>query len=224
MDLHVDPLHRLERSGLPPRVVKKVSSRIKYVEEGVARVERATGLKYPFYYIEPVLPIATTEMEIGRLGVMYARTIPFEVMGALEICVELSAVVVAFGLKTTIHAVVAHEFQHYVDLVRRFVKLDVLSDVSASTLYEATYADYERLYPPSRLFRDGGLVKLVERKFSNGLDDEKLHAKMMKEWVEKKLPVSNIIPEQNTLRIPMSLIIKTQFDPLLKVKLQELGE
>ena len=224
MDLHLDPLLRLENSGLPPRVIRKVSSKLKFGEEGVARVERATGLKYPSYYIEPVLPLATTELEVGSLGVMYARTIPLEVMGALEICVELSAVVVAFGLKTTIHAVVAHEFQHYVDLVRRFVKLEVLSDVSASTLYETTYADYERLYPPSRLFRDRELVKLVERKFSNGLDDEKLHEKMMKEWVEKKLPVSNIMPEQNMLRIPMSLILNTQFDPLLKLKLQKLEE
>ena len=220
--MQLDPLLKFDNSDLPLRVAKKVRARMKYVEEGVGRVERATGLEYPPYYIEPVLTIATTEMEVGSLGVMYARTLPLEVKGILEICVELSAALIAFGLKTTIHAVIAHEFQHYVDLVRRFIKLDVVSDTSASTLYESTYADFEKLYSPLHLFQDRKLAKLVEKKFSNGLDDKRLLEKTVKDWVEKNLPAMTILPESNVLRVPMTLILNAQFDPLLKLKLQEL--
>jgi hypothetical protein len=195
---------------------------MKYVEEGVARIELASGLKYPPYYIEPVLPSSSSPVEIGQIGVLYARTIPVEGILGLEILVQLSAPLIAFGLKTTIRAVLAHEFLHYIEFVRRFSKLDIVSDSLSTSLFEALYSDHDRLFEPKLIFNDSRLVKLVNEKFSNGLDDKALHEMTLKEWIEKGLPTLNLSPNSNVIRLPVSSILKMKIDPPLKLKLKEL--
>ncbi len=222
----MNPLYKLDSTEnsdiLPKSIIKKTKSRVKYVYEGVARVEKATGLSYPPYYIEPVLPVSRSEIEVGQLGVLYARTLPLEEPVGVQIWVQLSAPLVAFGLKGTIHAVLAHEFMHYVELIRKFTTLDILSDERSGTLHEALYADYERLYDPRWLFKDRPLIKLIEKKFTDGLMDTRLQKKTLKFWIEKNLPTLNLPPDANIVRIPIALILRSNFDPLLRSKLEEL--
>jgi hypothetical protein len=207
---------------LPKTIVKKVKSRIKYVVEGVARVEKASGLTYPPYYVEPSLLVATSEVEVGQMGAIYARIIPVEGPAGVQVEVHLSAPLVAFGLKGTIQAVLAHEFMHYVELIRKFTTLDVLSDEITGTLHESLYADYERLYNPKWLFNDRPMIKLIEKKFAGGLVDDRLNDNTVKKWIKKGYPVEKIPPEANTVRIAIASILKTNFDPLLKNKLKQL--
>lgn len=212
-----------EHSGaLPKATVKMVKRRVKYLQEGVSRVERASGLSYPPYYVEPTLLVAASEVEGGQLGVLYARITLEDGPVGVQIWVQISAPLVAFGLKGTIDAVLAHEFMHYVELVRKFTTLDVISDEVSSTLHEALYADYERLYRPEWLFNDKSLVKLINTKFADGLVDDKLNRKTLKNWVEKNLSTLKIPPDANVVRIPITSILRTNFDPLLKNKLEEI--
>ncbi len=222
----MDPLIKLEeveKSGkLPLSILNKIKRRMKYLYEGIAKIEQASGLKYPNYYIEPKLPLSSSQVEKGQIGVLYARTIPTEGMLGLEILVQISAPLVAFGLKTTIQAVLAHEFLHYIEFMKRFSKLDIVSDSLSTSLFEALYSDYERLFEPKLIFKDKRLVNLINKKFSNGLEDKRLNEKTLKEWIEKGLPTLNLSPNDNVIRLPVSSILKMKIDPPLKLKLEEL--
>ena len=221
----MDPLVRFSQpeneSILPARVKSSVLKRMKYVEKGIKRVQIAANLLYPKHYIEPALPVTQTTHEMGQFGVMYARTIPI-VGAAVEVVVQLSAALVAYASVSTINAVLAHEFLHYVEFVRKFTKMDSLAEEISTTIYESVYADADRLYDPKLLFKDKRLVNLLEKKFAGGLNDPKLHEKTTKNWVGKGLPILRIPPESNTMRIPVSALLKSNFDLMVKMRIEEL--
>jgi|TARA_B100000315_G_scaffold138603_1_gene127685 hypothetical protein len=208
--------------ALPRSIVKKIKARVKYVKDGISRIEKASGITYPPYNIRPMILLSESEVELGQRGVIYARVIPEEGPAGLLISIELSAPLVAFGLKGTIHAVLAHEFMHYVELVRKFTTLDILSDETVGTLHETIYSDYERLYEPKWLFQDRGLIRLLNSRFLDGLVDDRLNKNTLKKWVQKDLPSKILPPDANVVRIPIASILRTNFDPLLKNRLEEL--
>lgn len=222
----MNPLLRFEQpeimSRIPKSTMKRIEERMKYVKNGIKRVEVASNLRYPQYYIEPFLPLSSTSLERGRYGVLFARTIPMLSNNEIKIVVQISGALITFGLPGTIDAVLAHEFLHYVEFVRRFTKMDRISDETSTSLYESSYADTEHIYKPKAIFREKSLLKLIKRKFNGGLVDEKLNRKAEKDWIGRGLPTSNISPENNIRRIPISAIIHSTFDPMLKIRIDEL--
>ncbi|MCS7141884.1 MAG: hypothetical protein NZ888_06840 [Candidatus Nitrosocaldus sp.] len=234
----LDPLHSLEearaREIIPEKVYSRVMERYRYVSEGIARVERASGIGYPEYYIEPRMVVA--ESQYG-LGLMFARTIPvvrgedgygygygygYGGEGRLSIVVQVTAALVAYGLKGTIHAILAHEFLHYIELLSRFVRMDVLSDEVTSSIFEGVYADMGRLVEPSIALRgDRALIRLIARKFNDGLSDRRLEDKCLREWIDKGLPTARITPEENIARIPIEAIASLNIDEGLRGKIYE---
>jgi hypothetical protein len=215
-----DPFVLLDKSvaqgKLKLAVAAKVKGRGKYLFGAVARVEKATGLRYPPYYVEPTLPLAVTSLEYGSMGAFFARVIPTAYEGRLSIIVQFTAPLILFGAKGTVEAVAAHEFTHYVDLVRRLSRTTILSDERVSTLFEAGYADEERVVSPSRVFaNDRPLAKLVEKKFTPNLTDEKLDEKVSKSWIAKGLPTRRVTTEENNVRLDMAMVARTTFDPSL---------
>jgi hypothetical protein len=201
---------------LKPALVSKVKARGKYLFGAVARVEKASGLRYPPYYVEPSLPLAVTSVEYGSVGAFFARVIPATYEGKLSIIVQFTAPLVLFGAKATVEAVAAHEFTHYLDLVRRISRTTILSDERVSTLFEAGYVDEERVVGPSRVFaKDKALARLVEKKFTPNLTDEKLDEKVSKSWISKGLPTRRAKTEENNVRLDMGIVARTTFDPSL---------
>jgi hypothetical protein len=197
-------------------VATKVKARGKYLQGAVERVEKATGLRYPPYYIQPTLPVAITSVEYGSMGAFFARVIPTAYEEKLSIIVQFTAPLLLFGAKGTIEAVAAHEFTHYVDLVRRLSTMSIVSEERVSTLFEAGYADEERVVSPAKVFaNDKPLAKLVAKKFTPNLTDPKLDEKVSKAWVAKGLPTRRLATEENTVRIDMAMVARTKFDPLL---------
>ena len=210
---------------LSASIAKKIRSKSKNLEDAVSRVERASGIRYPPFYVEPSLPVATTSVEYGAVGALYARVIPATLDGKLSIVVQFTAPLILFGLKGTIEAVAGHEFTHYVDLVRRFSSMRVSSDERAGTLFESEYADEERLVNPVLVFgADKRLASLIKKKFPTGLVDEKLNDKVAKGWLEKGLPTKRVAPEDNVANVSVGLIARTTFDPKVIAKLKELEE
>ena len=224
----MDPLILLDQAvaqeKVPRALAKKVRLRMKYVQGAVQRVEKASGLRYPPYYIEPVLPVSEGGGEYGQMGVLFARVIPTQVTGSVVILVQFTAALVAFGTKGTIEAVAAHEFTHYVDLVRKLSTTNVTSDEVATTLYEASFADAERTVPPKLLFSEKALVTLISRKFKNDLTDPALNKKVGDAWIAKNLPIRWVGPEENRVRLSMGLVAGTRFDPAVLSKVAELRE
>ncbi len=201
---------------LKPALVAKIKAKRDYLLGAVARVEKATGLRYPPYYVEPTLPLAVTSVEYGSVGAFFARVIPTAFEGRISIIVQFTAPLLLFGTKVTLQAVAAHEFTHYVDLVRRLSKTDLVSDERVSTLYEAGYADEERVVSPSKVFaRDKPLARLVEKRFTPNLTDPKLDDKVSKGWVSKGLPTRRVATEENNARLDMAMVARTRFDPSL---------
>ncbi|MEM4297410.1 MAG: hypothetical protein QW815_03465 [Nitrososphaerota archaeon] len=221
----LDPLFKIyqaeQNNLLPASIIKKIKSRMKYALEGITRVERASGVSYPPYYVEPALDVASTSLEIGQIGLIFARTLPLEVLGSLEIWVQLSAPLIAFGEKPTIHAVIGHEFLHYVELVRRFMTLQTLSSTVPSTLFESSYADTTDLYPAEKLLKDKRLIRLIKSRFPNGFVDEELQEKAVKRWLEKGLPINRWSPDTHVVRVSASAVLNARFDPVLRSKLDE---
>jgi hypothetical protein len=222
----LDPLILLDQAvaqeKVPRALAKKVRLRMRYLQAAVERVEKASGLRYPPYYVEPTLPVSKSGSEYGQMGVLFARVIPTAVNGVVLILVQFTAALVAFGTKGTIDAVAAHEFTHYVDLVRKLSTTNVTSDETATTLYEAAFADAERVVPPKLLFADKALVSLVSRKFKNELSDEALNRKVGASWIAKDLPVRAIGLEENRVSLSMEAVAATKFDPAVLAKVAEL--
>ena len=213
----LDPLILLDQAvaqdKIPRAVARKVRLRMKILSGAVQRVEKASGIRYPPYYVEPVLPVSRSGTEYGQMGVMFARVIPHTATGNLVILVQFTAALVALGTKGTIEAVAAHEFTHYVELVRRLSTKDVISDEAATTLYEASYADAERTVPPRLLFSEKALISLVSRKFKPELSDPALNKKVGEAWVGKNLPIRWVGPDENRVNIPMGMVASAKFDP-----------
>jgi len=224
----VDPLVLLDQAvaqeRLPRAMAKKVRLRLRYLQGAVSRAEKASGLRYPPYYIEPVLPVSRGGGEYGQMGILFARVIPTTVTGSVVILVQFTAALVAYGTKGTIEAVAAHEFTHYVDLVRKLSTTNVVSDEVATTLYEASFADAERTVPPKLLFSDKGLVALMSRKFKNDLTDPALNRKVGDSWIAKDLPIRWVGPDENRVHVPMGIVASTKFDPAVLSKVAELQQ
>ena len=211
------------RGALKPAVANKLRERSGQLAAAITRVEKASGLAYPPYYVEPSMPLATTSVEFGSVGALYARVIPARFEGALSIVVQFTAPLLIFGAKGTIEAVAAHEFTHYVDLVRRFSRMQVTSDERVGTLFESEYADEERVVDPRTVFAgDRSLASLVSRKFAGGLADEKLNEKVTRGWIEKGLPTRRVAPEDNVVSVDVGVIANTRFDPSVLARLDEL--
>jgi len=222
----LDPLVLIDkfasRGKLEKRVAKKVVDRAEYMRRAVERVEKASGLRYPPYYVDPALPLAASTIEYGSAGVLYARVIPTTTKAGLSIVVQFAAPLIAYGGKGTIEAVAAHEFTHYVDLVRRFSNLGVVADERSSTLYESSYADSERALDPKLVFSDKALVRLVKKKFKDGLVDESLNGKVTKNWIEKGLPTKRVAPEDNVVRLHVGDIVGAKLDPKVVERVRNL--
>ncbi len=230
----LDPLYKLEEARskalIPEKVYARVVERYRYVTEGIERVKRASGIEYPEYYVEPRMVVADSEY---GLGLMFARTIPI-VKGvnegiygysesSLSIVIQVTAPLVAYGLKGTIHAILAHEFLHYIELLARFIDMSVISDEVTDSIFESVYADMGRLVKPNRVFKnDRALVRLLAKKFrDDGLSDHRLEDKCMKEWIEKGLPTARIRVEDNVARVPIEAIALFSIDDRLKGKIYE---
>ena len=153
---------------------------------------------------------------MGGLGVLYARTVPVDVNGRVEILVEVTAPLLLYSTKVTLRLVLAHEFLHYVELVRNFTKLDVVSQITSTSMYEERYSDYSRAIDPSKVFSNKKLVSDLKKRTSAGLDDEKLNEKCKTRWIEKGLPIAKIPLGSNQVRVSMESIVRSTFDPKVK--------
>ncbi len=222
-----DPLYKVHNAyrlgQIPQKVFDLVTKRFPLVIEGIKRVEEASGLKYPFYYAEPSLVISTSTVEFTEMGILFARTIPVvDAHKQLHVVVQITAPLISYGLKGTIHAVLAHEFMHYLELVNRIVKMEVISDEVSGTLFEGTYADASRLIEERVVFKsDPTLIRHITTRFPEGFRDLKLEEKIMKTWIKKGLPTSKVSLDANIIKIPIEAMACLKVEQGVKDKITE---
>jgi hypothetical protein len=226
MEIRLDPLVKVKEAvsagRLPAEVLEKLQAKLVNLEEAIKKVEKASGLRYPLHYVQPVLILVQSGAELGVTGIYYARNVPVTVNNRLNLLVEFTAPLVLYSSKPTLLAVAAHEFTHYLELVRRFSEQPT-SSFAATTMFEATYRDMEEAMPPQKMFgRYRSLARLIDSKFEGGFTDESLNERTLRNWLQKKLPVVVVHPEDNWVRVPVEAIMNASFDPEALRKIREM--
>jgi hypothetical protein len=222
-----DPLYKVHNAyrlgQIPQKVYDLVMKRFPLVIDGIKRVEEASGLKYPYYYAEPSLVISTSVVEFTEMGILFARTIPVvDAHKQLHVVVQITAPLISYGLKGTIHAILAHEFMHYLELVNRILKMKVISDEVSGTLFEGTYADASRLIEERAVFKsDPTLIRHITTRFPEGFRDLKLEEKIMKTWMNKGLPTTKVSLDANIIKIPIEAMACLNVEQGIKDKITE---
>ena len=220
----MDPLKRIQDakndSILPPNIIDLIEKRFPLVISGIKRIEVASQINYPIAYVDPSI-IITDNYNSTDVGILFARTIPVTLKDSVEVVIQISAPLIAYGLKGTIHAILAHEFLHYLELVTRISKMEIISDEISSNLFENVYSDNTRLLEPRSVFNnDTTLISHITKRFPSGFRDYKLEDKVMKFWINEKLPVSKISLDTNNVKLNPKLLSSVKFNEVLLQKLE----
>jgi len=224
----LDPLIRLKdahKSGLIPEdIFELVLKRFPITVSGINRIEKASGIRYPIAYVEPSIVLSSPNSNSYEFGILFARTIPIAFEDQFRVVIQITAPLVAYGLKGTIHAILAHEFLHYLELMRKISKMDLLSDEISGNLFENVYADETRLFEPRAVFKDRTLLDHITKRFPAGFRDYKLEDKVIKYWIDKGLPKNNVALDANTVKLSMESLSKIKLDPKFIKKIDDLEQ
>ena len=224
----MDPLIRFKdahsKGIIPHDVYDLVVERFPIVIAGINRIEKASGIKYPVVYVEPSLVLSSSDPNSYEFGILFARTIPVMVDDKFQVVIQISAPLIAYGLKGTIHAILAHEFLHFLELMRKISKMELLSDEISGNLFENVYTDETRLFEPRVVFKDRTLLNHITKKFPSGFRDYKLEDKVMKFWADKNLPKSNISLDVNNVKLSAESFSKIKLVPEFVSKIEQLEE
>ncbi|MHA7734432.1 hypothetical protein [Nitrosopumilus sp. S6] len=224
----LDPLVRFKdahsKGIVPDDVYDLALKRFPITIAGINRIEKASGIRYPVAYVEPSLVISSPNPNSYEYGILFARTIPVVFEDKFQVVIQISAPLVAYGLKGTIHAILAHEFLHFLELIRKISKMELLSDEISGNLFENVYSDETRLFEPRVVFKDRTLLNHITKKFPAGFRDYKLEDKVTKFWIDRNLPKTNISLDSNTVKLPADALSKIKLDPAFVSKIEQLEE
>ena len=222
----MDPLVRFRdahSNGLIPDDVYDLTiKRFPITVAGINRVEKASGIQYPVAYVEPSLVLSSSNSY--EYGILFARTIPVLFEEKFQVVIQISAPLIAYGLRGTIHAILAHEFLHFLELIRKISKMELLSDEISGNLFENIYSDETRLFEPKVVFKDRTLLNHITKKFPSGFRDYNLEDKVMKFWADRNLPKSNISLDANNVKLSAESLSNIKFDPDFISKIEQLEE
>ena len=222
----MDPLVRFKdahsKGLIPDDVYDLTLERFPIVIAGINRIEKASGFQYPIAYVEPSLVISSPNPNSYEYGILFARTMPVMFEEKFQVVIQISAPLIAYGLKGTIHAILAHEFLHFLDLMRKISKMGLLSDEISGNLFENVYSDETRLFEPRIVFKDRTLLNHITKKFPAGFRDYKLEDKVMKFWADRNLPKSNISLDTNTVKLSAESLSRIKLDPAFILKIEQL--
>ena len=205
---------------IPKKEDSLIVKRFPLVVSGISRIEKASGVNFPIAYVEPSVSMSSSGANSFEYGILFARTIPIITKNTLHVVIQISAPLVAYGLKGTIHAILAHEFLHYLELVRKIATMELISDETSANLFENVYADNERLFEPRAVFTDKTLLLHITKKFPSGFRDYKLEDKVIKYWIEKNLPTANVALDTNITKLSPDLLSKIRFESNLISKIK----
>ena len=224
----LDPLVRFRdahsKGLIPDDIYDLTLKRFPIVVAGINRIEKASGIQYPVAYVEPSLVLSSSNSNSYEYGILFARTIPVMFEGKFQVLIQITAPLIAYGLKGTIHAILAHEFLHFLELVRKISKMELISDEISGNLFENVYSDETRLFEPKAVFKDRVLLDHITKKFPAGFRDYKLEDKTIKFWADRDLPKSNISLDTNNVKLSVESLSKIKLDSKFISKIEQLEE
>ena len=224
----MDPLVRFRdahsKGLIPDDIYDLTLKRFPLVVAGINRIEKASGIQYPVAYVEPSLVLSSSNSNSYEYGILFARTIPVMFEEKFQVVIQITAPLIAYGLKGTIHAILAHEFLHFLELVRKISKMELISDEISGNLFENVYSDETRLFEPKAVFKDRVLLDHITKKFPAGFRDYKLEDKTIKFWADRDLPKSNVSLDTNNVKLSVESLSKIKLDSKFISKIEQLEE
>ena len=209
-----------QNGTLPEKEYSLIVKRFPIIISGINRIEKASNVNFPIAYVEPSVIVSSSNPNSFEFGILFARTMPVITKNILQIVIQISAPLVAYGLKGTTHAVLAHEFLHYLELIRKITKMDLLSDEISTSIFENVYTDSERLFEPRAVFSDKTLLSHITKKFPSGFRDYKLEDKVIKYWIEKNLPTTGLTLDTNVTKLSVDFISRMKLKPDIITKIE----
>ena len=228
--MELDPLYKVKLAYLDNQISTKLYNLIfkgfAIVKEGICHIEHSTNIKFPFFYIEPNLIVSYSSFDLTEYGILFARTIPIlDRENKLNIIIQVMAPLLAYGTKSSIYAILGHEFLHYLHLLSKITRMDMVSDNQSNNFYECIYEDLNHLVDPKKVFHnDTILLKYITNKFEHGFKDCTLENRVVQKWVNVGLPVKIIKLEDNNIKIPVEYILNFSVNSELREKLTSLEE
>ncbi|MDB9721732.1 hypothetical protein OAA51_01800 [Nitrosopumilus sp.] len=224
----MDPLVRFRdahsKGLIPDDIYDLTLKRFPLVVAGINRIEKASGIQYPVAYVEPSLVLSSSNSNSYEYGILFARTIPVMFEEKFQVVIQITAPLIAYGLKGTIHAILAHEFLHFLELVRKISKMELISDEISGNLFENVYSDETRLFEPKAVFKDRVLLDHITKKFPAGFRDYKLEDKTIKFWADRDLPKSNVSLDTNNVKLSVESLSRIKLDSKFISKIEQLEE
>ncbi|MXX20640.1 MAG: hypothetical protein F4Y82_04740 [Cenarchaeum sp. SB0665_bin_23] len=221
----MDPLYKIKNARLnghlPDNICAKIVERFSIAVDGINRIERASGLHFPTAYVEPSAIISPAS-QFGY-GVLFARTIPLFDTNQFGVVIQVSAPLLAYGLKGTIHAILAHEFLHYLELMHRIHRGEILSDEITGNLFEGAYLDQTRILEPAAVFSDRTLINHIKKRFATSFQEPRLEKKVVDLWINAGLPKTVIHLDNNRVNISAELLTKIRLPPDMADALGTMG-
>jgi len=222
----MDPLFKVkdahENGIIPTKTFELIKQRFNLILTGIERIEKASNLNFPIAYVDP--SVVVSKSKSFQYGILFARTIPFEYKNKIDVMIQISAPLIAYGLKGTVHAILAHEFLHYLELVSRMSNMEILSDQISGNLFENVFTDNTKLFKPQAVFTDKTLISHITKRFPLGFHDYKLESKTEQLWIKKNLPVTNITLDSNTIKISSNSLSKVKIEHKLLQRLEQIKE
>ena len=77
---------------------------------------------------------------------------------------------------------------------------------------------------PRAVFKDRVLLDHITKRFPSGFRDYKLEDKVMKYWIDKNLPKTNVSLDSNTVKLSIGSLSKIKLDPNFIQKIDELEQ
>ncbi|HZB99477.1 MAG TPA: hypothetical protein VE226_05640, partial [Nitrososphaeraceae archaeon] len=153
----------------------------------------------------------------------FAQTIPVvKKNNEVEILIRITAPLVIYGLLGTIHAILAHEFMHYLELLNRIMKMDIISDDLTASLFENRYRDSGRLLEAKCVFRSDQVLRdHIAKKFPEGFKDSRLEEKTIKYWMNRGLPSVSVSLDSNIIKIPAEAVAGIKVGREIREKILE---
>ncbi len=224
----MNPLIRFKEAHLkgiiPDDVYDLVLKRFPIAVEGINRIEKASNIRYPVAYVDPSVVVSAGNLNSYEYGILFARTIPVMFDEKFQVVIQISAPLIAYGLKGTIHAILAHEFLHFLELIRKISKMDLVSDEITGNLFESVYSDETRLFEPRAVFKDRTLLNHITQRFPSGFRDYKLENKVIKYWIDKSLPKTNVSLDSNTIKLSIESLSKIKLNSKFLKRLDDLEQ
>ena len=100
--------------------------------------------------------------------------------------------------------------------------MSIISDELSGNLFENVYSDNLRLFEPQSVFDDKTLLHHITKRFPSGFRDYKLEDKVLKFWIERKLPAFKITLDANTVKLNAESLSQITLDNSLLKKLEQI--